>query len=67
MTARTFRTRVLLVGSGLAEADLGEKDVTISAILEQGVHTGFYALFDHDGQTVSGTVADIAPPWPVFA
>jgi hypothetical protein len=26
------------------------------------VHTGFYALFDHDGQTVSGTVANISPP-----
>jgi hypothetical protein len=61
MTAKTFRAQVVLVGSGLADQNLGEGDITTRDIMEQGRHVGFYAHFDADGQTVSGTVVDISP------
>jgi hypothetical protein len=62
MTEKTFQARVLLVGSGILEEDLGEKRITIVSIVEHGRDAGFYAHVDHDGQTVSGRVAGISPP-----
>jgi hypothetical protein len=59
MTEKTFRARVLLVGSGSPEEDLGEKCITISDIIGD---RGYFAHFKHDKQTVSGSVAEISPP-----
>jgi hypothetical protein len=61
MTEKTFRARVLWVGSGIPDKDLAEKSITIVKIVEQGRDAGFYAHFDHEGQPVSGSVAEISP------
>jgi len=57
MTEKTFTARVLWTGSGIAEEDLGGKRITIENIIGD---RGFYAHFEHEGQTVSGS-AEISP------
>ena len=59
----TIQARVVFVGSGVAEQDLGEKDdIVISKITELGRDAGLRATFQHDGKTVSRTVEGISPP-----
>jgi hypothetical protein len=61
MVERTLRARVVMVGSGSTDVDLGEKDITLRDIIEQGHSVGSYATLAHNGQTVVGTVAEISP------
>lgn len=61
MTTTTLRAQVRLVGSGIAEDDLGQKDITLRKIAEKGRDVGFYVDFSHNGKTVSGSVAEISP------
>jgi hypothetical protein len=57
MAQKTFQTRVVWVGPDIPEEDLGEKLITIENIIGD---RGFFAHFEHEGQTVSGS-AEISP------
>jgi hypothetical protein len=46
MTKTPLRARVVLVGPGIPDDDLGEKLIALS-IIEQG---RFYAFFEHEGK-----------------
>ena len=61
MAQQMLRAHVVMVGSGFADVDLGEKDIMLLDMIEQVRCVGFHATFAHNGQTESGTVAEISP------
>ena len=61
MSEKTFRARVVMVGSGMPDKDFGEQRVTIRNLMEGGRRVGFHVQFEHDGKQVTGS-ADVYPP-----
>ena len=49
---KTFRARILWIAPDIPEVDLGEELITLDAD---------FATFQHNGQSVSGSVAEISP------
>jgi hypothetical protein len=62
MTARTFRARIVCTQPDTGDKDMGEQLVTIRDLIEQGRPVGLHATFDHNGETLSGSVKKIEPP-----
>ena len=62
MAAKTLRAHVRRVAPDIPDADLGERLITISDLIEDGRVVGSHATFEHNGQSVSGSVAEIFPP-----
>jgi hypothetical protein len=62
MAAKTLRAHVRWVAPDIPDPDLGERLITISDLIEDGRVVGSYAAFEHNGQSVSGSVVAISPP-----